>query len=716
MIFRGIHRLTSRAPAVVGVFFAVLSAGALLLASKLKFEGDVTALLPAKDTALYREVVDRVGGQAELLLLLEGDDPQALLAAAAKYKEALSAHPNVISVEYEPKIEGPLSEDLAPLLERETMTDRMKRVREKLKSGLLDPLLREDPLGVREAVALDAKARFSGYRFDLSAGGLFSEDRKALLVIVSGREKPLNLPAARSTVEAARSVRVPVQVSMTGGYLVAVESEKQVRGDLLGTSAFSLVGVLLLFLIGFREPRSLLFASVPVLVGVVLTAGLAQVIYGRLTPISVVFGAMVVGIGIDFPIQFYNRWRAEGDIARTLTGIGPSLLSGALTTSAVLWALLPSRLPVYRELGVLGGTGIFLTLAATLFLCPLLVPARRKIVQYRVPLLRISRTAFPLCLLLTLVFALFASQGVSFEEDYLKMAGAEDVFRTQEHVMEKFGGSLDSVFFVSRSPEEAKRLEPKLKALVPRGIFSGVLPAQRPLQRADFREDFRQAVIDAGFKPTAYQDYEDWIAHRLNAPAKPLLVSVGMLRERLNQRNLRRATLAAIRETGAEFTGGAALTDALDQTYREDAKRATLLGAVAVLLLVAIHLRRPLRILLAVLPVAVGLVWTLGLMNLMDLRVDPLSVTVFLLVIGIGIDNGIHFVARTRQIGTEVASAELLLPMILTSTTTMLSFGTLVFASMGMLRVLGQVLVLGVGASLAAALFILPTVLAWWRR
>ncbi|MBI2898985.1 MAG: MMPL family transporter [Planctomycetes bacterium] len=715
MIFVWIYRVTRLAPRWVAVIAAALTAACVWLASRLQFEGDVTTLLPPEDTALYREIIDRVGGSAELIILLEGDDPKALRAAAAKYKEALSAHPNVISVEYEPRLDGPLSEDLAPLIGSAAMADRMRRVREKIRTGLADQLVREDPLGIKEEVVKSAKARFKGYRFDLSDGALFSEDRKALLVVVSGRAKPHDLPMAKSTYDAALKVKVPVRVSMTGGYVVRVETEKQVKWDLIGTSAFSFVGVILLFLIGFREWRALLFASVPIVVGLVLTLGFTQLVYGHITGLSVVFAVMVVGLGIDFPIQFYNRWRAEGHVGKTLPGLGPPMLFAAITTTASIWALVPSKLPAYRELGVIGGVGVFLTLVSTLFLCPLLIPPRRPPMESRFPLSKLATRMFPLLVLVTIALALFAKRGLTYEDDYLKLAGAAPVYKIQEKVADRFGGTLDAIFFVSRSPQEARELEPRLQDLVDRGVFSGVIPAQRPLRDPDFRKNFRDAVREAGFKDTAFLEYEDWVAERLAAPSKPLLVSVGMLRERLWLREKRLEVLDALRATGAEHTGSTTLTHSLEETYRADARRATLFAAVAVLLLVALHLRHPVRVILACIPVAVGLLWTLGIMNLMEIKVNPLSATVFLLVTGIGIDNGIHLVARSREIGAEAASSELLRPMLLTSGTTMMSFGTLMFASNGMLRSMGHVLTIGIGASLAAALFFLPPILRWMR-
>lgn len=730
-IFVWIYRATRLYPRLVAITAATLTAGALFLASRLKFEGDVTLLLPPKDVALYKEILESRGGIAELIILLEGEDPKALREAAERYKALHTPkYPNTKRVWYEPP-KPTLTNDFAPLLSREEMTRKMSSALYKMQRGAMGDAARHDPLGVKEKLYTSARNRFKGYRFDLSDGALYSEDRKALLVIVDGNAKPHDVEAARETYEAAKKIPVPagVTVSMTGGYVVRVETEKQVQKDLIGTSALSLVGVLLIFILGFREWKSILIALVPVVVGLLLTLGFTQLAYGHISGLSVVFAAMVVGLGIDFPIQFYNRWRAEGHVGKTLPGLGPPMFFAAVTTTAVMWALVPSSMPAYRELGVIAGAGIFFTLAATLFLCPLLIPPRRPPIESRFPIGRLGAVLLPLFVIVTIALGLFAKRGLNYENDYLKLAGAAEYYKTQEKIGEKFGGTLDAMFFVSRTQKEAEEIEPKLQKLVDAGILSGFLPAERPLQieAQRFRDDFHEAVrlaVEAEWPKykdnpekiqRLFEEYENWIVDHLKSERETLLVSTGMLRERLWLRDKRRATLSAIRETGLEFTGSTVLTDALEEAYRRDVKRATLFGAVAVLLLVVIHLRHPVRVLLAFIPVILGLLWTLGLMNLMDIRLNPLSATVFLLVTGIGIDNGIHLVARSREIGPDPAASELLRPMILTSGTTILSFGTLMFAGNGMIRTMGQVLTIGVTASLVAAVLVLPAILRMFR-
>jgi predicted RND superfamily exporter protein len=92
-------------------------------------------------------------------------------------------------------------------------------------------------------------------------------------------------------------------------------------------------------------------------------------------------------------------------------------------------------------------------------------------------------------------------------------------------------------------------------------------------------------------------------------------------------------------------------------------------------------------------------------------RFSFMSVTAIPLIIGIGIDNGIHLIRRYRETGgrsiLEVAQASGA-ALIQSNLTTMVGFGALTFSSFAPLAEMGMVTVLGVGLALAAALIAVP--------
>jgi hypothetical protein len=117
--------------------------------------------------------------------------------------------------------------------------------------------------------------------------------------------------------------------------------------------------------------------------------------------------------------------------------------------------------------------------------------------------------------------------------------------------------------------------------------------------------------------------------------------------------------------------------------------------------------------LLAMLPMACGVVQMFGLLGWLEIPLNPANLIVLPLILGIGIDDGVHVMhdyLRTTgryRVGNSTATA-----IVLTTATTMVGFGSMMIAHHQGLRSLGQVLSLGMGCCLLTSLITLPAVLA----
>ena len=132
------------------------------------------------------------------------------------------------------------------------------------------------------------------------------------------------------------------------------------------------------------------------------------------------------------------------------------------------------------------------------------------------------------------------------------------------------------------------------------------------------------------------------------------------------------------------------------------------------MLVTFLTLRRVKDTLLAVTPVALGMLWTTGLMWLFDLQVNLANLVAFPLIIGIGIDNGIHLVRRAREEACEgwvLVAGSTGQSVTLFSLTTMVGFGSLMVARYYGVFSMGLLLTLAVGSVLLASLAVVPLLL-----
>lgn len=145
-----------------------------------------------------------------------------------------------------------------------------------------------------------------------------------------------------------------------------------------------------------------------------------------------------------------------------------------------------------------------------------------------------------------------------------------------------------------------------------------------------------------------------------------------------------------------------------------DSRQALVLTAFGILLIVYLCFRNMRDSLLVVLPIVFAISATFAVLLLFRHRFSFMSVTAIPLIIGIGIDNGIHLIRRYRETGDrsilEVAQASGA-ALIQSNLTTMVGFGALTASSFAPLAEMGMVTVLGVALALVAALIAVPAVI-----
>ncbi len=135
--------------------------------------------------------------------------------------------------------------------------------------------------------------------------------------------------------------------------------------------------------------------------------------------------------------------------------------------------------------------------------------------------------------------------------------------------------------------------------------------------------------------------------------------------------------------------------------------------------------RRPFLGVITMLPVALVVLWTFGLMYLSGIPFGPVTATLTGLAVGIGVPYTIHMARRfeedrarftsineairstTRHTGGALAGSAF---------TTAAGFGILITSTLTPFRQMGQVTAYAIGLSLFGAVLVLPSMLVLWER
>ncbi|MFZ0297077.1 MAG: MMPL family transporter [Candidatus Sulfotelmatobacter sp.] len=145
-----------------------------------------------------------------------------------------------------------------------------------------------------------------------------------------------------------------------------------------------------------------------------------------------------------------------------------------------------------------------------------------------------------------------------------------------------------------------------------------------------------------------------------------------------------------------------------------DSRRALIWTAAGIGLIVYLCFRNLRISLIVLIPIVFGIVATFGLLLLVRHRFSFMSITAIPLIIGIGIDNGIHLVRRyleNERMGILAIAKASGAAVIQSNLTTIVGFGALMASSFAPLAEMGLVTSLGVALALVGGLCLVPAVI-----
>lgn len=173
----------------------------------------------------------------------------------------------------------------------------------------------------------------------------------------------------------------------------ADETAQSIRDSTLSSIvAFALITSLMVVV--FRGVVVPLLAATALLIGLAWSFGWLIISVGHLQLLSVVFSVILLGLGVDFALHLVARLELVQDehadlpsaIARVFRGIGPGMVTGAITTAAAFGATALTHFKGMAEMGIIAGGGILLCLVAVLTSFPAMLALTgrwKRIIRHR---------------------------------------------------------------------------------------------------------------------------------------------------------------------------------------------------------------------------------------------------------------------------------------------------------------------------------------------
>jgi hopanoid biosynthesis associated RND transporter like protein HpnN len=342
-------------------------------------------------------------------------------------------------------------------------------------------------------------ARIEGRPYHLSwaevlAEGDFDLDSRRRFLLVQPVLEFDELQPAKRSILAVRRIanelgftpESGVIVRITGDVALSFEEMEVLRTQAVAAGIASLVLVAIILILCLRSIRMVLSTLATLIVGLVWTAGFTAAAIGHLNLISVCFAVLFIGLGVDFGIHVCIRYREllasglEHSVAlnETARDVGSSIFLCATTTAIGFFAFVPTDFIGVAELGLISGTGMFISLFCTLTLLPALlslrpIPAGREYAA-GVSWSNASFTNLPLrhprairgTALVMGIGAVLLLPQARFDNNPLNVRDpSSESVRTFNELLEKGASSPWSLNAVAPSLESAQFLAERLKAL-----------------------------------------------------------------------------------------------------------------------------------------------------------------------------------------------------------------------------------------------------------
>ena len=240
---------------------------------------------------------------------------------------------------------------------------------------------------------------------------------------------------------------------------------------------------------------------------------------------------------------------------------------------------------------------------------------------------------------------------------------------------------------------------------------SSQLAAYQQALFADLRETFGALAGQDDSGPLQIQDLPRSLRNRFIGVTGKQLLQVypkTNIWERVEQEKF----VKELRTIDPEVTGTPVQLYEYTTLLKDSYIQAAYYALIAIVIMVFIHFRSVLCVVLALLPVAIGVIWMAGAMGILHVPFNPANIMTLPLVIGIGVTNGIHILNRfAEELTPTFLSKSTGKAVLVSALTAIAGFGSLIPAKHQGIASLGIVMSAGIATCMIASLTFLPAVL-----
>ncbi len=376
------------------LIISIALTGTLLwVASGLKFDEDISKLIPAnEENEKFQRVLKSINFSDKIIvnISLEADGEfEDLIDYATTFTDSLSNSYN----DYITTIKGKVEDEDAietidfiynnlPLFlsksDYETIAskidkDSIEAITKTNYKTLVSPsgfiakrIIVKDPLGLSFLGLKQLNQLGLAEDFKLKDGFLVHKNEKHILLFITPKFNTGNTNKNQSFAgniyqlqnNLNNDYKTKVRSNYFGGPLIAVANAEQIKTDIQYTVSIALTILLLLFIFFYKKISIPLVLFVPTVFGALLAITILSLIRTEISAISLGIGAVLLGVTLDYSLHILTHIRSQETTKSLYATISKPILMSSLTTALAFLCLLFIRSQALQDLGVFAAISV----------------------------------------------------------------------------------------------------------------------------------------------------------------------------------------------------------------------------------------------------------------------------------------------------------------------------------------------------------------------
>lgn len=583
-----------------------------------------------------------------------------------------------------------------------------------------------------------------------AAGSDIDAQQRAVTLIQDTFNKALKKQALTKKASTA-------QLLLTGPGVFSVSSRKTIKQEVTHLSIISAILIVTLLLSVYRSLTAVFLGTLPIATGILAGIATVSLGFGVVHGVTLGFGITLIGEAVDYSIYLFiqsqqNKTNHNGQ-TYWLKNFWPTIRLGVATSVIGFASLLFSGFPGLAQLGLYSISGLIIAALVTRFVLPNMLPRDfriRDISQIGNLLIQVSRYAKPLRWLTVIVtvascLIIYGHRHTVWNSDLAALSPIPTADRNMDARLRKDLGAPDPRYLVAVSANSmdealarAERVSNILDKLVTEGVIAGYDSPSRYLPslemqrlrkqaippRAELAERLKKALTGLpihanvlnGFLDSAEAARSSRLLQRDDLKNSSLAIAVDALLIKHHKHwsallPLRapvinnsatpidaqriRTVLRKADITSTSFIDVKTELDQLYSRYLNDAIWLSLGGLAAILVLLFVVLRSPIRAIRIVSPLGLSvLIVTAGLL-MCGVHLTILHLVGMLLIVAVGSNYALFF-DQGSQDSVSNDKRRTLASSLFANITTVTVFGLLAFSKVPVLENIGITVAPGV--------------------